>query len=439
MCRTHEQETDRPSPSIVILYPLSTILFFPIHHTFGPHVTFPYLLQSIKQLCLFWNWKNGKERAWLRETLEHWFEARCSLFSSGREALLALLRNLSIEQGSEIIVQGFTCIALPNAIHAAGFTPVFTEIDPDTLNIDPVALEGKITPRTKAIIVQHTFGIVAGMQKLREIADRHGILLIEDCAHVLPDTTGPARIGKHGDFLMLSFGRDKAASGVSGGAIISKDSDIADALQREEDSATELSWCAIKRLLLYPCIYATTKPLYGIGIGKGLLMLASRFKALAPVITKKEKTGYQSTQLHRMPSALCALVRWEFKHFQKINDHRRMLSKKYKASASNWKFPAGIDDHLPMQKFPLIVQDADGIRRKLKRKNIYLDDGWTGASVCPRNVDQEAAGYISGSCPKAERLSQQILVLPTHPTMTKKQADRLIKILSATMPRDGDS
>ncbi|MDP7477513.1 MAG: DegT/DnrJ/EryC1/StrS family aminotransferase, partial [Candidatus Peribacteraceae bacterium] len=122
-----------------------------------------------------------------------------------------------------------------------------------------------------------------------------------------------------------------------------------------------------------------------------------------------------------------------------INDHRRMLSKKYKASASNWKFPAGIDDHLPMQKFPLIVQDADGIRRKLKRKNIYLDDGWTGASVCPRNVDQEAAGYISGSCPKAERLSQQILVLPTHPTMTKKQADRLIKILSATMPRDGDS
>mgnify|MGYP006437477241 FL=1 len=70
----------------------------PIHHTFGPHVTVAYLLQSLKQLCLFWNWKNGKERDWLRETLAQWFEARCSLFSSGREALLVLLRNLPIDQ-----------------------------------------------------------------------------------------------------------------------------------------------------------------------------------------------------------------------------------------------------------------------------------------------------------------------------------------------------
>lgn len=404
----------------------------PIHHTFGPHGTVAYLLQSLKQLCLFWNWKNGKERDWLRETLAQWFEARCSLFSSGREALLVLLRNLPIDQGSEIIVQGFTCIALPNAIHAAGFTPVFSEADPNTLNLDIEALEGKINSRTKVIIVQHTFGIVADMQSLRTLADKHGLLLIEDCAHVLPDTTGPKRIGVHGDFLMLSFGRDKAASGVSGGAIITKNTSVADLLKKEEEAASELSFITIKRLLLYPFIYAVSKPLYGLIVGKCLLVAASKCGALVAVITKKEKEGYQSTEVHRMPAALCALVRWEFKRFQAINDHRRALSKIYAAAAAkhSWNFPSGIQEHLPLQKFPILVPDADQVRMKLKRHNIHLDDGWTGASVCPRAVNQEAAGYIPGTCPKAQRLSGQILTLPTHPTMKQSQAHQLIGILA---------
>ncbi|MDA0376210.1 MAG: aminotransferase class I/II-fold pyridoxal phosphate-dependent enzyme [bacterium] len=389
-------------------------------------------MQSLKQLGLFWKWKTGEERQWLEETLVHWFDAPCSLFSSGREALLALLRNLPIDHGSEILIQGFTCVALPNAIHAAGFTPVFSEIDPATLNIDLEALEGKIHSRTKAIIVQHTFGIVADTEALRSICDKHGLLLIEDCAHVLPDVTGPKRIGKHADFLMLSFGRDKAASGISGGAIISKDEVVTNLLRTEVQNASELPFFTIKRLLLYPLVYASTKPLYGIGIGKALLLLASKCGALVPVISQKEKTGYQSTEIHRMPSALCALVRWEFKRFHSLNNHRRTLTKIYKDAAEhhNWNVPAGVDTHLPLQKFPLLVQDADDIRKKLKRYNAHLDDGWTGASVCPRSVSQEAAGYIPGSCPKAERLATQLLTLPTHPTISIKQAHQLIGILA---------
>lgn len=406
--------------------------FSPIHHTFGPHVSSAYLLQSLKQLCLCWKWKTGEDRTRLEETLVHWFDAPCSLFSSGREALLALLRNLPIEHGSEILIQGFTCIALPNAIHAAGCTPVFTEIDSDTLNIDTNAVEGKITPRTKAIIVQHTFGIVADTQKLRAICDKHGLLLIEDCAHVLPDVTGPKRIGKHADYLMLSFGRDKAASGISGGAVISKDEHHAMLLKKEGEQASELSFFTIKRLLLYPLIYASTKPLYGVGVGKVLLWISSKCRALVPVLSQKEKIGYQSTAIHRMPAALCALVRWEFKRLHSLNNHRRTLSTIYSDAATthNWNVVAGVDPHLPMQKFPLLVQDADAIRKKLKRYNIHLDDGWTGASVCPRTVSQEAAGYIPGSCPKAERLASQLLTLPTHPTMTESQAHQLIGILA---------
>ncbi|MDP6561542.1 MAG: aminotransferase class I/II-fold pyridoxal phosphate-dependent enzyme [Candidatus Peribacteraceae bacterium] len=394
-------------------------------------------MQSTKQLLQCWKWKNGPERERLRESLEKWFGARCALFASGREGLLALLRSLPIEKGSGILVQGFTCVALPNAIHAAGFTPTFFEVDPETLNFDLDALDGKITPRTKAIIVQHTFGIVADMQKLRAIADRHGLLLIEDCAHVLPDATGPKIIGKHGDFLMLSFGRDKAASGVSGGAILTKDEEVAKLLRDEEVSAKELPLLTIKRLLCYPLIYFIAKPFYGIGIGKAFLFLASKCHLLSPVLTKKEKSGFQSPIVHRMPSSLCALVRWEFKHFESINNHRRKITKKYLevARKHHWKIPSDITSDLPLQKFPILTQDADSIRSKLKKRNIYLDDGWTGASICPRTVNQEATGYILGFCPKAERLSKQILVLPTHPTMTARQANTIIKEVNSLLKK----
>ncbi len=343
--------------------------------------------------------------------------------------MLALLRSIDPKGGGEIIVQGFTCIALPNAIHAAGFTPVYVDIDEETLNIDTTLLEGKITSRTRAIICQHTFGIVADAETLRTIADRHGLLLIEDCAHVLPDVTGPKAIGQHGDALMLSFGRDKAVSGVTGGAIVTWREDLKAKLQCEEDVATEVPILTVKRLLLYPVLYALCKPLYGIGIGKALLWLSAKLRLLPAVLTSHEKQGYQSAAVHKLPNACAALTVYEFKNFHAINNHRRALTQFYaeQADKHGWHVPSAINANLPLQKFPIFTENADAIRLRLKHQNIHLSDGWSDAAVCPRSVNQEAAGYRNGSCPHAEHAARQILSLPTHPTMTKRQASRLIR------------
>lgn len=340
---------------------------------------------------------------------------------------------MDLPPSSEIIIQGYTCVALPNAIHAAGYTPVFVDIDKNTLNMDSDSVSAKISSRTKVIICQHTFGLLADTEALRIIADKHNLLLIEDCAHVLPDVTGPKIIGKHADALMLSFGRDKAASGVAGGAIVSKNDSLTEILQREESRATEVRMLTVMRYMLYPLLYALAKPLYGIRIGKACMGACAKLKMLVPVLSKKEKTGYQSTALKRMPNACCALVASEFKRFHSINNHRRMLTAFYREAAikHNWKHPEELSGHLPMQKFPLFVPDADEMRSNLKQKNIYLDDGWTSAAICPPSVDQEAAGYVGGSCPQAERTAQEILSLPTHPTMTQKQAKHLCSLLSA--------
>lgn len=157
----------------------------PIHHTFGPHVTFGYWAQSVRVLLQPWKWKNGKAREQLRTTLQEHFEGNTFLFGSGRESLLALFRSLQLESGAEIIIQGYTCIALPNAIHAAGCTAVYADCTLENLNMDASAVERVITTRTRAILCQHTFGIPAEIVKLRALCTQKNIMLIEDLAHSL--------------------------------------------------------------------------------------------------------------------------------------------------------------------------------------------------------------------------------------------------------------
>lgn len=406
----------------------------PIHHTFAPHVDAKYVRWALLALLNPLAWRKGSGTADLAATLGRWFEGECTLFFSGREALLALFNACEFEHGSEIVIQGYTCVALPNAIHAAGYTPIYVDTDPQTLNLDTDSLKSKITHRTKAIICQHTFGMVADTVTLRDIADQHNLMLIEDCAHIIPDVTGPKSIGKQADAIMVSFGRDKAASGITGGALITKHPSLTVGVAAQADQRRHVSPLTVARLLMYPLLYGIARPIYTLG-GKALLWIAGKIGLLIPVLTGEEKQGHQPTALRHMPNACAGIVRKQLRFFHSLNNHRRLLTAKYIAAAKeySWNVPRQLSEHFPLQKFPIYVADADAVRAALKTKNIYLDDAWTGAAVCPRNVDQEAAGYLSGTCPRAERIDREILCLPTHPTMTEQQADKLIRILKTTL------
>jgi len=414
--------------------------WYPIHHTFAPHVNARYVQRTLLLLLQPWKWKEGQERETLRKEIAERYGADVFLFSSGREALVALLRSLKGEKSAEVIVQAFTCVVVPNAIQAAGKSTVYADIEQETLNLDLQDVERRITPRTQAVICQHTFGIPADTHRLRALCDRYGLTLIEDCAHVLPDDAGPSTIGKDGDFLLLSFGRDKAISGITGGAILSRNPAVSVLLRAEEGNAVSLSLIRIKRLLLYPIAYGIARPLYGIGIGKAFLVLARTIGALVPILTAGEKRGEMSPALHTFPNACAALALAEFKRLKEVNDHRRKLTSLYLALLANYQLQApssklillkSIHPDLPLQKFPLFVRGAANIRQQLKRRNIHLQDGWTECVICPPGSNLEQEGYVPGSDPKAEEAAEQILSLPTHPTMTERQARRLLQELNA--------
>lgn len=406
-------------------------IFSPIHHTFAPHVTGGYTLRSIGMTCAFWRYRKGKSLDALRMGLSEKFMMDASLFGSGRDALLALFRAMNLQVGEEIIIQGYTCIAVPNAIHSAGGVPVYVDIEKDTLNLDPEEVENAITHRTRAVICQHTFGIPSDTDRLRAICDKHKILLIEDCAHILPDSAGPDTIGRNGDAMMMSFGRDKAISGVTGGAVLARDASIVETLSKEEEQAVHYSLFTIKRLLSYPLFYFIARPLYELFVGKLFLYILKKVHLLIPVVTGDEKEGLVSPVLHRMPNGCAYLAITQWKKLRKINDHRRMVTNFYleEAKKRGWDFPESVTNDLPLQKFPLFTKNARNIRITLKKKNIHLDDGWTGCVVCPANVDMSATNYEPGSDPEAEAAALMILNLPTHPTMTLKQAQRLVKFL----------
>jgi dTDP-4-amino-4,6-dideoxygalactose transaminase len=133
------------------------------------------------QVCIL-----GSEVDALEHTLAQYSEVRFALgISSGTDALLMALMALEITQGDEVIVPTYSFFATAGAVARLGATPVFVDSEPHGFNIDPNLVEQAITPRTKAIIPVHLFGQTAAMDALLEIAERHGVPLIEDAAQAI--------------------------------------------------------------------------------------------------------------------------------------------------------------------------------------------------------------------------------------------------------------
>jgi len=147
--------------------------------------------------------------------------------SSGTAALHLALVALGIGPGDEVIVPSFTFVAVANAVAQAGATPVFAEIDALTLNLDPAAVERAITPNTRALIVVHTFGVPAEMDALASLAERHGLIVIEDACEAIGAQFAGQPVGSFGRVAALAFYPNKQITTGEGGALLVRDAALA--------------------------------------------------------------------------------------------------------------------------------------------------------------------------------------------------------------------
>jgi dTDP-4-amino-4,6-dideoxygalactose transaminase len=160
---------------------------------------------------------------------EHLGVKHCVAMCNGTIALEIAIRALSLE--GEVIVPSWTFVATAHALYWQGITPVFADIDPTTHNLDPEAVRRMITPRTSGIIGVHLWGRAAPIDELQALADEHGLKLMFDAAHAFGSTYMGQTIGRFGACEVLSFHATKSFNTFEGGAVVTNDDELAEAMR----------------------------------------------------------------------------------------------------------------------------------------------------------------------------------------------------------------
>ncbi|MBR1368137.1 aminotransferase DegT [Methanocalculus chunghsingensis] len=173
------------------------------------------------------NWAVGSEVTSFENELAEYIETSyCLTFNSGTSALHTALLAHGIGEGDEVIVPSFTFIATANAPLFVGARPVFADVEKTTLGLDPDSVLAQITPRTRVIMPVHYGGCPCMIRELREIADDHNLILIEDAAEALGASIEGEMVGSYGDSSMLSFCQNKVITTGEGGALVTDDRDL---------------------------------------------------------------------------------------------------------------------------------------------------------------------------------------------------------------------
>jgi perosamine synthetase len=165
--------------------------------------------------------------------------------SYGRMAFYYLLKALDLPPGGEMILPALTFWVVPEIVRVAGLTPVFADIDPETFNLDPDAFERSITERTVAVVPTHLYGLPCRMDAIVAIAARHGLRVIEDCAHALGARYAGREVGTFGDAAFFSFQTLKPLNTYGGGIAIARDPEV---LTRVRSLAESEPWPGEERV-----------------------------------------------------------------------------------------------------------------------------------------------------------------------------------------------
>ena len=359
---------------------------------------------------------------------------------------------MNLPKDSEVLLQAFTCNAVPNPVLWAGFTPVYVDCDENDFNIDLEDLKQKISPNSKAVVVQHTFGLPAfakasagkpaNTNEILEICREHNLILIEDCAHSLGAEFDGQKVGAFGKAAFFSFSRDKVISSIYGGMATTNDDALAKKIRQFQTESGYPSAYWVFQQLLHPVLLNfVILPIYKFfDLGKMFLIFSQIFHILSKAVHWKEKRGERPDYFPKaLPNALAVLALNQFKKLDKFYNHRRKISEIYYNELKGTKFqvfeelsPPHLDSLGSKHSYlRFTVKHTDAhkiIREAWDKENILIGD-WYTSPIAPFDTQLDKVKYESGSCPIAEKLSEETLNLPTHINISEKDVQRIIKFL----------
>jgi len=410
--------------------------FKPISISLSPNVEKDDLKVALNLIIRPWLWKKGRAIEELQNQFKKYLGVKYAYsFNSGRSAFFAILKSLNFPKGSEVLSQAFTCNAVPNPVLWADLSPIYVDCSKDDFNIDTGDLEAKITAKTRAVVVQHTFGMPADLDKIRAICAAHNLTLIEDCAHSLGAEYNGLKIGAQSKVAFFSFSRDKIISSVYGGMAVTNDEKIGESLRRAQAEFGMPNSFWVFQQILHPILLNyVILPIYNfLDLGKIFLVLSQVLHILSKAVSWKEKQGKKPDYFPKaLPNALAVMALNQFKKLDKFNSHRQKTAEYYYNSLKGTKFglPRTFDNRKSaFLRFTINYHDANEIIYDAWHKqNILLGD-WYTTPIAPFDTNMAEIKYEKGSCKNAEDLSKTTLNLPTHINISEKDAERIVKFL----------
>ena len=310
--------------------------------------------------------------------------------ASGTDALNLALKAVGITRDDEVITTPFTFFATVEAILYQGAKPVFVDVESNTFNIDPSRIEEVITPKTKAIVVVHLFGHPANMPEIMDIAKKHGLRVIEDCAQAFGAAINGKPVGTFGDIGCFSFypSKNLGACG-DGGAVITSDPALAERIRMLRNHGSRGSYI-------------------------------------------HETIGLNS----RLDEIQAAVLSIKLKRIKKYNELRRK-----KASFYNWRLADVVRCPVENSGFYHVYHQytlRSPLRDRIKE---YLNANGIAAVVYyPLSLHLQKAlrflGYKEGDFPVSEKLSKEVLSIPIFPELTDEEQETICRTIKEAL-KDG--
>jgi perosamine synthetase len=330
---------------------------------------------------------------------------------SGTCGLHLALIALNVGPGDEVITTPFSFIASSNVILMVGAKPVFVDICPKTLNMDPAKLEAAITPKTKAILAVETFGNPALMEQYAQIANRHEIPLVEDCCEALGCTHKGRPAGHFGRVGVFGFYPNKQITTGEGGMIVTDDARVADMCRSLRNQGR-----AIPSKDLTPSSPGTGSWLY------------------------HERLGYN----YRMSEVSAAIGIGQMRRLEEIIAKRQTVAQMYMdrlGGHPHLVLPT-VDPQSEMSWFVYVVrlaptytgEERDRIIKGLRANDIGASDYFPCIHLQP--FYQSKFGFKPGMFPIAESVSQRTIALPFFNDLTTRQVDAVASTLEMLIKRE---
>ncbi len=317
----------------------------------------------------------GREVAAFENEFAHKVGVRyAASVSSGTAALHLALLALEVATGDEVIIPSYVCTALLNAVNYTGATPVIADIDPETLNIDPGDVERRITPRTRAVIVPHMFGLVADLDRLTGL----GVPVIEDCAQAPGATYKGNMACSHGKAAIFSFYATKMITSGEGGMVVSNSKAVIDRVKKARD-------------------YDNRK-------------------------TYSIRYNYKMTDIQ------AAMGREQLRKLDHFIKQRREVTRFYNKAFAELAFERPPDDNTHLY-YRYIIKVNQEVERWIK----YMG---TEGVACAKPVFQPLHLYTgSKGCTRTDSIFKQALSIPIFPSLSNTETQRIITAVIQTHNR----